>query len=180
MGLKYQVIPQGFPVSDAYKAINSLGTLPFLEDDGGVQITESVAAMLYLAEQYGPTPLLPHKGDPDLGRVLQMAVFGEATLGACVTPIFLTGMAAPDAEKKNWTVNTMTSRLQTALKYLSDQLGNGPFLAGSKFTLADISVGYAVGLVPHFMDAKSIPANLAAYHERLTQRPAYQRAAAVK
>src|SRR5262245_62991859 len=81
MALPYQVETVSFPTSAAYRARNPLGTVPFLEDEGGVAINESVAMMLYLAQKYGPTPLLPGKDDPILARVLQMTVFAEATLG---------------------------------------------------------------------------------------------------
>jgi glutathione S-transferase len=59
MGLPYSVQNHSFPVSDDYRALNPLGTVPFLEDDGGVAINESVAIMFYVAQRYGPTPLLP-------------------------------------------------------------------------------------------------------------------------
>jgi glutathione S-transferase len=179
MGVKYQFVNHPMPVGDAYKKINPLGTLPFVEDDGSVGITESVAAMLYVAEQYGPTPLLPHKGDPDLGRVLQMTVFGEATLGMWASPVFGTRFAGPDNEHNNWTVNMAVGKLNTALRYLSDQIGSGPYIAGSKFTVADVSVGYGVGICGYlFKD--DMPANVKDYHKRVSERPAYQRASAVK
>jgi glutathione S-transferase len=80
MGLTYEVVPVTFPPDAAYRALNSLGTVPFLEDDG-VAISESVAIMLYLAQAYGPTPLLP-KATTHFAKVLQWTLFGEASLGA--------------------------------------------------------------------------------------------------
>ena len=59
MGLPYAVQNHSFPVPADYRTLNPLGTVPFLEDDGGVAINESVAMMLYVAQQHGPTPLLP-------------------------------------------------------------------------------------------------------------------------
>jgi glutathione S-transferase len=59
MGLPYAVRNHSFPVAADYRALNPLGTVPFLEDSGGVALNESVAIMLYIAQQYGPTPLLP-------------------------------------------------------------------------------------------------------------------------
>jgi glutathione S-transferase len=81
-GLPYRFETVSFPPSAAYRALNPLGSVPFLQDDAGVAINESIAMMLYLAQKYGPTPLLPGKDDPTLGRVLQMTVFGEAAIGA--------------------------------------------------------------------------------------------------
>jgi len=180
MGVKYQFVNHPMPVGDDYKKLNPLGTLPFVEDDGGVAITESVAALLYIAEQYGPTPFLPHKGDASLGRVLQMTVFGEGTLGAWASPVFGTRFMAPENEKNNWTVKAACGKLRTAFKYLSDNLGSGPFIAGSQFTVADVSVGYAIGIGGYVLEPGDIPANVLDYQKRLAERPAFQRAAAVK
>ena len=40
MGLPYSVENHPFPVGDAYRALNPLGTVPFLKDVGGVAINE--------------------------------------------------------------------------------------------------------------------------------------------
>src|SRR5580765_1592331 len=77
MGLDYAVETVSFPTGEVYRLLNPLRTVPFLEDEGSVAINESVAIMLYLAERYGPTPLLPAGSDPALARVLQLTVFGE-------------------------------------------------------------------------------------------------------
>src|SRR4051794_29315975 len=110
MGLPYQVENFGFPPPASYKALNPLGSVPFLEDDGGVAINESVAMMLYVAERYGPTPLLPAKKDATLARVLQMTVFGETTLGAPMNTLMAAHFMAPDADKKNWSIRGTETR----------------------------------------------------------------------
>ena len=52
-------------------------------------------------------------------------------------------------------------------------------MAGDKFTLADISIGYVVGVARSIMGIEaSMPPALLSYHDRLIARPAYQRAAA--
>ena len=176
MSLPYQVETVSFPQSQAYLGLNPLGTVPFLEDDRGVAINESVAILLYLAQKYGPTPLLPDAKDPRLARVLQMTVFGEATLGAALNPLLAARFAAPEADKRNWTVRGQEARMEQALRFVADALGAGPYLAGADPTLADISVCCALGIWQGALE-KSIPTPLVAYRERLTARPAYQRAA---
>ncbi len=176
MGLPYQVESVSFPQSQAYLALNPLGTVPFLEDDGGVAINESIAIMLYLAQKYGPTPLLPNAGDPRLARVLQMTLFGEATIGAGMNPLLAARFAAPEADKRNWSVRTQESRVEQANRFVVGTLGSGPFLAGAEFTLADISVSCALGIWQGALD-KAIPDPLVVYRERLAARAAYQRAA---
>jgi glutathione S-transferase len=175
MGLPYQVETVPYPQNEAYLALNPLGTVPFLEDEGGVAINESVAIMLYLAQRYGPTPLLPGKDDPTLARVLQMAVLGEATIGAGINPLLAAHLGAPEADKRNWSVLAQEARVEQALRYVADMLGADPYLAGAHFTLADISVSCALGIWRGAL-GQALPDTLVAYRERLAARPAYQRA----
>jgi glutathione S-transferase len=175
MGLPYQVETVSYPQSAAYLALNPLGTVPFLEDQGGVAIGESIAIMLYLAQKYGPTPLLPGKDDPALARVLQMTVLGEATIGAGINPLLTAHFSAPEAEKRNWSVLAQEARIEQALTYVANMLGDDPFLAGEDLTLADISVSCALGIWTGAL-GKALPDKLVAYRARLADRPAYQRA----
>ena len=46
MGLPYEIAPVTFPLPEAYRAINPMGTVPFLEDDG-VGIPEANLAKLF-------------------------------------------------------------------------------------------------------------------------------------
>ena len=59
MGLPYRVEAVSFPPSAAYRALNPLGTVPFLEDAGGVAINESVGIMLYLRSNMGRPHCFP-------------------------------------------------------------------------------------------------------------------------
>lgn len=175
MGLPYRVEVVSYPPSEAYLALNPLGTVPFLEDEGGVAINESVAMMLYLAQKYGPTPLLPGKDDPALARVLQMTVFGEATIGAGLNPLLEAHFGAPEADKRGWSVISQEARVERAVRFAAELLGDNPYLAGDALTLADISVSTALGIW-HGALGHALPDTLTAYRERLAARPAYQRA----
>ncbi len=175
MGLPYQVGTVTFPPNEAYRALNPLGTVPFLEDEGGVAINESVAIMLYLAQKYGPTPLLPATDGRALARVLQMMVFSEATIGAGMNTLIAAHFAAPAEDKRNWSVRGLEARSEQAIGYVADKLGDDAYLAGADFTLADICIGTALGIWKGALN-KTIPDKLVAYRERLAERPAYQRA----
>jgi glutathione S-transferase len=175
MGLPYQVETVSFPPSETYRRLNPLGSVPFLEDEGGVAINESVAIMLYLAHQYGPTPLLPATNDPTLPRVLQMTLFGEATIGAGLNPLMAARFVAPEADKRNWSIRAQEARIGQAIRYVADMLGTDPFLAGANFSLADISVSTALGMWRGAL-GQALPDKLVNYQERMEARPALRRA----
>jgi glutathione S-transferase len=171
MGLAYRMEKLSFPTSAEYRARNPMGTAPFLEDDGGVAIGESVAMMLYLAERYGPTPLLPKSDPAALAKVLQLTMFGETTLAAAMNPLIMTRFMAPDDQKQNWSTGAIERRLADALATLAPS----PFLAGDAFTLADISVATALDMWTGAL-RKDVPAALQPWRERMQARPGYQKA----
>ncbi len=176
MGLPYEVKVIPFPFPDDYRALNPAGGVPFLVDEGGVAINESVAIMLYLAQRHGPTALLPSANQPAaLARVLQMTVLSEATLGGSMNALMAAHFVAPEADKRNWSVLSLEGRVAQALGYVSDMLGDQPYLAGETFSLADIAISTALGIWRGALDGE-IPERLVAYRERLAARPAYQRA----
>ena len=175
MGLPYEVKFVSYPPSAEYLTLHSPGSVPYLEDDTeGVALAESVAILLYLANRYGPTPLMPTRDAPQLARVLHLAEFGEATIGAGMNPLLAAQFMAPEADKGNWSVRAQRARLEGAFKYLGDVLGEHEFVAGAGLTLADVSVAPALGLCR--VVGLSLPEKHDAYRQRMQARPAYQRA----
>jgi glutathione S-transferase len=175
MGLPYRVETVTFPPSAEYLAKQPLGSVPFLEDEGGVAIDESVAIMLYLAERHGPTPLLPREDARRHARVLQLTVMGETAIGMGLNPLLGAHFMAPEEDKRNWSVCGIESRVGRVIERVAELLGDEAYLAGDELTLADISVSCALGIWRGAL-GKPLPENLTAYRERLAARPAYQRA----
>jgi glutathione S-transferase len=175
MGLPYEVRLEGFPTSAAYRALNPLGTVPFLEDEGGVAMLESAAMLLYLAQRYGPTPLLPLAAPAQLARVLQLLELGEATLGAGLNVLLTARFTAPEADKRNWSVEHLEARIRAVLEYLATVLAGRAFFAGAELTLADISLAPALGLWLGPL-GRPLPPALEKYLEQISARDAYQRA----
>lgn len=139
MGLPYAMKPVSFPTDNAYRSLNPFGTVPFLQD-GEISMTESIAMLFYVAQQYGPTDMLPSNADSRHARVLQFTLFGEATLATPMSPLLAERFGAPNDQKRNWSAVGIESRLKSNLDHLSDQLGDREFLVGDSLTLADISV----------------------------------------
>jgi glutathione S-transferase len=175
MGLPYTVQNHSFPVGTGYRALNPLGTVPFLEDSGGVALNESVAIMLYIAQQYGPTPLLPTGSPALMAQCLQLTLFGETELGMNLNPLIAAHFMADAADKRNWSVLGLEERVTRSVHHADRLLHNRSFLVGEDLTLADISVSCGLGIWQGALGGH-LPEGLMAYQDRLRARPQYQRA----
>jgi glutathione S-transferase len=176
MGLIYKIEPVTFPPSADYRARYGLGKVPFLQDDRGVAIGESVAMLFYIAETYGPTPLLPAKNDPLYPHVLNVTIFSEATLGAGMNPLLATHFFAPEDKKESWLRDYMEGSCEKNLGYAETLLGQGPYVGGERFTIADIALSMSLGIWTSALLKKPLSEKLSAYQAHLAERPALQRA----
>ena len=174
MGLAYEAVGFAYPPPADYVAKYPPGSVPFLEDEGGVAIGESVAQMLYLAQRYGPTPLLPSE-PAALARTLQLTVAAEASLGGLMNPMMGTKFAAPADQKANWTDGFCDARVNDGLAYVEGLLGDRAFFVGDDLTLADIAISTVLGMWDGAL-GKPIPPTLAAHRDRMRARPSYQKA----
>ena len=175
MGLSYAVRNYSFPPPSDYRALNPLGTVPFLEDDGGVAMNESVAIMLYIAQRHGPTPLLPSADAALMAKCLQLTLFGETEVGMNLNALLAAHFMAGEADKRNWSVIGLEQRVRRAIHYTATLIGGRSYLVGDDLTLADISVSCGLGMWQGALGGQ-LPDALTAYQERLRARPAYQRA----
>ncbi len=137
--------------------------------DGPVNIADSAAIALYLADRYPACALAPTIDDPLRGSYLYWMTF---TPGA-IEPAM--------AEKmNNWEVNRIASGwggYDVMMKTLEKGLQSGPWLLGERFSAADILVGSSVYFMKLFGMLPENPV-LEAYLERCLARPAYSSALA--
>jgi glutathione S-transferase len=175
MGLGYRVENHAFPTPQSLRALNPLGTVPVLEDGGGVALNESIAIMLYLVQVHGPTPLLPTSDAAKLARCLQLTLFGETELGMTLNPLLAARFLAGEADKRNWSVVGLEQRAARAVEYAQSQLKDRAFFVGDCLTLADISVSCGLALWQSGLNGR-LPTELGHYQDRIGAREAYQRA----
>lgn len=156
-----------------FLAINPGGFIPALQD-GDTVMVESVAIMQYLLARHGPSPLAPEPHDPGFSDYLQFLLMGEAGLAGPSNAITVSHFLAPEEERgvylERWAVETFRSRLGLVTR----QLGRAPYMAGDRFTAADISVTY--GLEHGQRNGLDLGEPARAYVARTTARPAYARA----
>lgn len=176
LGLPVERIDAGFGFGGTdtpeYLAMNPNGLVPVLRD-GDVTMFESAAILRYLCGRHARSPFWPE--DPVARAPVDMwAEWGKATLQtALLGPVFfpvLLGAAGPGdaAWDKAWGV------FGRRLDVLEGQLGDGPWMLGADFTLADVEVGLPLY---RYFTLEGLPRQerprLRAYYERLNARPAY-------
>jgi len=180
MGLAYEVEPGSLMApSEAFLKASPTRTLPAMVD-GDVIITESIAILQYLGTKYGQTSLTPHPEDPGYADYLQFLVLGEASLAAGLTPLVRARFLAPDDQKDNWTLKNNAESFLKQLQLVDAKLAKSPYLAGENFTAADISVGYALAFGSFLGLDEGYSAAIRDYQQRITSRPAFERASAVQ
>jgi glutathione S-transferase len=148
MGLDYRVrqVDMLSPVEDTdWLAVNPGNFLPAIQD-GEVTMVESVAIMEYLMARYGPTPLAPAPQDADFPAYQQFLHMGEAGLATLIMLPLVSRYFAPETERENWGARQSLQWVEKRLMLVRRRLERSPYLAGERFTAADISVTYALEL----------------------------------
>ena len=158
-------------------AVNPVGTFPAIQD-GKVTMTESCAILEYLAARYGPTTLVPAPHDPAYPDYLTFLHFGEASLAGPMNVIVASALRAPEGQKQNWGATHAVDNFVRKSAVLVRRLNESPYLAGPNFTAADISCAYALGLARVIGAEDDLDPVLGEYMDRLTARPAFERASA--
>lgn len=177
MGLPYTVRHVDMLAAEkdpAWLAVNPGDFLPAMQD-GDVTMVESVAIMEYLMGRYGPTPLQPLPDDAAFPVYQQFLHMGEAGLATLIMVPLVSGFIAPEGERDNWGAHWARGCVERRLLLVRRQLSTAPYMAGDRFTAADISVTYALNLgANHAGFVLSDPEH--AYLARTTARDAYKRA----
>jgi glutathione S-transferase len=182
IGAPYRLEILPFPpryLARDYLQINPLGTIPLMID-GDVRMTESAAICQYLAERYAGPPLAVRPDEPGYGAYLNALHFGEATLTFPQTIVLRYSrlepperrLPQPVADYARWTLGRLAG--------LESLMAGADYVAADRFTVADISVGYALMLLEVIDLFDQAPASLQAYYGRLRERPAFRRAKAAQ
>jgi len=158
MKLEYKLNSLPFPprfLAKLYLETNPLGTVPFLKD-GDSTLTESSAMLLYLAERYQQTDFSLPVDHPEYGAYLNWLFSSDATLTFPQTLVLRYSQFEQPERQQPQVVKDYAIWYLARLKRLNLHLENNDFLVANKFTIADISVGYALylgellGLAPHY------------------------------
>lgn len=179
MGVPFELVELPFSMeglrTPEYLSISPLGRVPCLVD-GDTVVFESGAITQYLCETHDVKGLGRAPGDPERAEWLVWLHYAEtmAVHGASLVQqkVFI---AKPD---RSPVVQKLESRrLEKALEVIDRHLADRDYLLKSGFSAVDTNVGYSVHLAKGFVPIDPFP-NVVAYYERLSARPAFQKAAA--
>jgi len=187
LGLPYELRLWPFPPrfeARAFLETNPLGTVPLLVDGDGpdaTRMTESAATCEYLVARHGAnSELAVAPAEPDFGAWLNYVHFGEATLTFPQTLVLRYRFFEPAERRQPQVADDYAKWFLARLRTLEARLAEREYLCAGRFTIADISVGYALLLAEHLGLHAQFTPNVAAYWQRLKHRPAYQRAQEVQ
>ncbi|HWV53316.1 glutathione S-transferase family protein [Pseudorhodoplanes sp.] len=152
----------------AYLAINPMGKVPAITHNGKV-VTENAAICVYLAEAFPDAGLAPKPSErADFYRWM---FFAAGPFEYAVTNNAF-GMTPPADRAAAIGYGNLKSALDT-LEYAVTRM---PFIAGARFTAADLYVGSHLGFGMQFGTVEKRPA-FQAYYAKIADRPAAKRAA---
>lgn len=164
--VKVDLVAKRTESGEDYKAINPKGAVPALGLDDGSVLTENAAILQYVADQ-GGGDLMPPMMSMKRYRVLEWLNYVATELHKGFGPLW---NPATPADYKEATRQALAQKFD----YLQAQIGDGPYLTGADFSIAD---AYAFVILNwtrvHDIDLSRWP-GLTAFSGRVAQRPAVQ------
>ena len=156
--------------SETYLAVNPMGKVPAIRH-GDTVVTEAAAICAYLADAFPAAGLAPPPGDR--GAYYRWLFFAAGPLEAATTNRFL-GFEPPAEQQSMVGYGSYAAVMDT----LERAVSGGGWIAGERFSAADVYVGSHVGWGLLMGTIEKRPA-FAEYWSRLEHRDARQRAEAI-
>jgi glutathione S-transferase len=139
LGLEYERVPVdifgGDTLTDDYANVNPQRQTPVLERDGAEPLTESGAILVHLAEG---TEYLPQDAN-ERAQALKWLFFEQTEVIQGIAGLrfrLVTQRIRPDGREALWRRSVGAA----ALTLLNDKLGKSDYLAGERYSIADISL----------------------------------------
>ncbi len=149
-----------------YRAINPMGKLPCLEDDG-IVVTEVAAICTYLADKFIEKGMAPPVGSTERGRYYRYLFFTGTTLEPMFTINHLGDSGYP-AQSVGW------GDFDRCMASVEAMTPDTDWVMGAEFTAADVVFGGTLDFAVQFGWLKSPSPKVANYIKRIQARPAYR------
>lgn len=170
IGAPYEtvVLDYGAPMkAAAYRRINPMGKVPAITL-GDTVVTEAAAICAFLADAFPDAGLAP--APADRGAYYRWLFFGAGPVEAAVTNRAL-GFEVPEDRRGM----AGYGRFEDVIETLEQAVSSGPYLAGARFSAADVYTGSQIGWGLMFGTMPERPA-FRDYWARISARPAHARA----
>ena len=165
--------PKDAQRSEEYLRLNPNGRIPVLVD-GDLVLFETAAIVLHLVDRHQRTGLAPPLGTPERGEFYKWIVHLTNTPQAEYRAWFYPWQHVADRAMAESVKRAAGERLGRMFKLIADQLAEGPWLLGERFSAADLFLFMLVRWgreMPH--PPRALP-QLAAHASRVLERLAVQ------
>lgn len=149
-----------------YLALNPMGKVPTLVHDGRV-VTEAAAICLYLAQAFPDAGLAPTAAEA--ADYFRWTLFAAAPFEQGFA---LRALKVPLDERQKMSMGC--GEFDSAVKALSTHLAQQPFVAGARFTAADVVVGSSLNYFVRVFKMLDTNPAFDAYLDRISARPAFR------
>jgi glutathione S-transferase len=145
LALAYEHVPvnyqNGGTHTPEFLTLNPNGHIPVVEDDG-VVVWESMACALYLAEHYkGPDGLnLAAQNKAESAEILRWTFWAVTECEKDALTILMHMLLMPADRRKPELAAEAVRRMAGPLRVIEQHLAGRAYLAGERFTVADIAV----------------------------------------
>lgn len=172
-GLPYRtrLLEQGDQDKPEYRALQPFGQVPIFEEDGLV-LFETGAIVLHIGER--SETLLPKEPDAR-ARARQWLIAALNSIEPFVMNVALIDLFYVKEEWAKLRRPEAVEFVKKKLAALSEALGDKAYLDGDRFSAGDLMMTTVLRILKH-TDIVTGDKRLAAYVERCTARPAFQRA----
>ncbi|WP_159590609.1 glutathione S-transferase family protein [Chelativorans xinjiangense] len=159
-------------------ALWPVGKIPLLRDtDRDRTVPETSVIIEYLDRHHpGPAPLIP--ADPE--EALEARLWDRFYDLYVSTPMqkIVTDRIRPDGNRDPHGVAEARAMLGTAYEMVERRMGDRRWAAGAAFTMADCAAAPALFYAEAVLPFSGSHPNVAAYFDRLAERPSFKRALA--
>ena len=161
-------IPAGEHLTPEFLQLNPAHKVPVLVD-GDLVLAESAAIVLYLAEKYPASGLLPH--DPvQRAHVYRWIMFTMTELDQPLWRIVRHSFIYPEDKRSPADIALAREDFADMARVLEKQVAGREFIVGNAITAADCVAAYTIDWANEFKLLEALP-QLRAYLERMYARP---------
>ncbi len=180
LGVPYERVPVDYRTGATRQAemlaINPNGHIPALDDEG-IIVWESMACTLYLARKYASHGGL-NLGAQNLteeAELLRWSFWVMTEVEKDALSVLMHRMAMPAERRDARLAEQAEKRLAVPLRVLEAHLATRPWLAGDRFTVADVNVASIVSWIRPAPQVLAVFPAVSDWLQRCLDRPAQRR-----